>query len=158
MTSQAKKPRWLLAACLLSILALVATACGGSGDDNGTTAQPSDGATTTDGATDTGGSGEGDDVVRLGILGECEGPFGGFHEDTVAGVTLALVNHAGATPTSETTALDGWSGAEVNGTPIELTGIGCGGWSSSRTRTSSSDPSRVTRASPWRSTPRPTRT
>jgi len=126
MTSQAKKPRWLLAACLLSILALVATACGGSGDDNGTTAQPSDGATTTDGATDTGGSGEGDDVVRLGILGECEGPFGGFHEDTVAGVTLALVNHAGATPTSETTALDGWSGAEVNGTPIELTGIGCG--------------------------------
>ena len=131
MNSHATKARWLLAACLVSIVALVASGCG----DSGTTAQPSDGTASdgaasdgaaSDGATDTGGSGEGDDVVRLGILGECEGPFGGFHEDTVAGVTLALVNHAGATPTSETTALDGWSGAEVNGTPIELTGIGCG--------------------------------
>jgi branched-chain amino acid transport system substrate-binding protein len=131
MNSHATKARWLLAACLVSIVALVASGCG----DSGTTAQPSDGTASdgaasdgaaSDGATDTGGSGEGDDVVRLGILGECEGPFGGFHEDTVAGVTLALVNHAGATATSETTALDGWSGAEVNGTPIELTGIGCG--------------------------------
>ncbi|MBA2529366.1 MAG: ABC transporter substrate-binding protein [Euzebyales bacterium] len=125
MTSRAKKPRWLLAACLFSILALAATACGGNGDDGATTAQPT-GGETTDGATETGVGDDGDDVVRLGILGECEGPFGGFHEDTVAGVTLALVNHAGATPNSETTALDGWSGAEVNGTPIELVGIGCG--------------------------------
>ena len=64
--------------------------------------------------------------VKLGILGECEGPFGGFHEDTVAGVELALANFAGATVNSTTSALDGWEGAEVNGTPIELVGIGCG--------------------------------
>jgi len=64
--------------------------------------------------------------VQLGILGECEGPFGGFHEDTVAGVALAMVNFAGATVNSETTALEGWEGAEVNGTSIELVGIGCG--------------------------------
>ena len=30
--------------------------------------------------------------IRLGILAECEGAFGGFNEDVVAGVTLALVN------------------------------------------------------------------
>ena len=66
------------------------------------------------------------DEVRLGILGQCEGPFGGFHEDTVAGVALALVNHTGATVVSQDTALDGWEGAEVDGTPIELVGIGCG--------------------------------
>lgn len=66
------------------------------------------------------------DEVRLGVLGECEGPFGGFHEDTVAGVALALVNHAGATVPSDDTALDGWEGAVVDGTPIELVGIGCG--------------------------------
>ena len=44
----------------------------------------------------------------------------------MAGVELALVNFAGATVNSTTSALDGWEGAEVNGTPIELVGIGCG--------------------------------
>jgi branched-chain amino acid transport system substrate-binding protein len=37
-----------------------------------------------------------------------------------------MVNHAGATVSSSTSALDGFSGAEVAGTPIELVGIGCG--------------------------------
>jgi branched-chain amino acid transport system substrate-binding protein len=54
------------------------------------------------------------------------GPFAGFHEDTVAGVALALKEYAGATINSKTTALEGWEGAEINGTPIELVGIGCG--------------------------------
>jgi branched-chain amino acid transport system substrate-binding protein len=66
------------------------------------------------------------DGVRLGILGECEGPFGAFHEDVVGGAVLAMVNHAGATVGSSTSALEGFSGAEVAGTPIELVGIGCG--------------------------------
>jgi branched-chain amino acid transport system substrate-binding protein len=37
-----------------------------------------------------------------------------------------MVNFAGATVTSKTSALDGWEDAEINGTPIELVGIGCG--------------------------------
>ena len=41
-----------------------------------------------------GASGE---PIRLGILAECEGAFGGFNEDVVAGVTLAMINEAGAT-------------------------------------------------------------
>ncbi len=69
---------------------------------------------------------EGGDSIQLGIMGECEGAFGGFHEDVVAGATLAMINQAGATSNSPTTALDGFSGAEVAGTPIELVGIGCG--------------------------------
>lgn len=66
------------------------------------------------------------DGVRLGIMGECEGAFGGFHEDVVAGATLAMINDAGATSNSTTTALDGFSGASVAGVDIELVGIGCG--------------------------------
>lgn len=111
MNSRIHKPRWLLPAALISVLTLLAAGCSGSEED--TAGQPS------------GGEG-GEGVVRLGILGECEGPFGGFHEDTVAGVALAMVNHAGATVNSNTSALEGWEGAEVNGTPIELVGIGCG--------------------------------
>jgi branched-chain amino acid transport system substrate-binding protein len=69
--------------------------------------------------------GEGE-PLRLGILGECEGAFGGFHEDVVAGVTLAMVNFAGATSNSTTTALDGFTGAVAGGRPIEVVGVGCG--------------------------------
>ncbi|HET9547038.1 MAG TPA: ABC transporter substrate-binding protein [Desertimonas sp.] len=64
--------------------------------------------------------------IRLGILAECEGAFGGFNEDVVAGVTLALVNQAGATVNSTTTALDGFTGAVAGGRPIEVVGVGCG--------------------------------
>lgn len=78
----------------------------------------------TDAAPD--GSAPAGDGVRLGIMAECEGPFGGFNEDVVAGATLALINGAGATSNSPDTALDGFTGAEVAGVPIELVGIGCG--------------------------------
>ncbi|MEM7339659.1 MAG: ABC transporter substrate-binding protein [Actinomycetota bacterium] len=70
--------------------------------------------------------------IRLGILGECEGPFAAFHEDVVAGVALALAEQAGATLGSRTSALDGITGATVAGIPIEVVGIGCGNDSSAR--------------------------
>ncbi|HVM19184.1 MAG TPA: ABC transporter substrate-binding protein, partial [Egibacteraceae bacterium] len=125
MTSRPKHGKRLLAS-LLVIFALIAAACGNGGD--GTTPPADDGATPADEGTPAAdaGDGEGDNEVRLGVLGQCEGPFGGFHEDTVAGVALAMANHAGATVNSDTSALEGWEGAEVNGTPIELVGIGCG--------------------------------
>jgi branched-chain amino acid transport system substrate-binding protein len=134
---------------------LVAAACGGDDDDIGTddtsddtsddtvsddTAADTSDDTVDDGTEDTtpttdettattADPGDGEpsgEGIRLGIMGECEGPFGGFHEDVVAGATLALVEGAGATSNSPDTALDGFTGAEVNGIPIELVGIGCG--------------------------------
>ena len=65
-------------------------------------------------------------------MAECEGPFGGFNEDVVAGATLAFINLAGATSNSDTTATEGFSGAEVAGLPIELVGTGCGNDSADR--------------------------
>ena len=68
-------------------LSLVAAACGSDDDDS------SDSGTVTDdteaGAPDTAAEGaEGSpppagDGVRLGIMAECEGAFGGFDEDVV---------------------------------------------------------------------------
>ena len=81
------------------------------------------GAGTVGATTVPAGDGE---PLRLGILGECEGAFGGFNEDTVAGVTLAMVNFAGASSNSTTTALDGFTGAVAGGRPIEVVGVGCG--------------------------------
>jgi branched-chain amino acid transport system substrate-binding protein len=99
---------------------LFAAACSDGGGDSGLPADGGGpGGADTAPASDTEG-------IRLGILGQCEGPFGGYHEDVVAGVELALVNHAGASVNSQTSALDGFSGAEVGGVPIDLVGIGCG--------------------------------
>ncbi|WP_420637801.1 ABC transporter substrate-binding protein [Candidatus Poriferisocius sp.] len=95
-------------------------------DDGAADDGAADDGATDDGAADDGAADEGDTVVRLGIMAECEGAFGGFHEDVTAGAVFALVRHAGATPNSSTTALEGFSGAEVAGVPIELVSIGCG--------------------------------
>ncbi|GAB3998971.1 ABC transporter substrate-binding protein [Glycomyces albus] len=106
-----KRHKRTTAALAVAVMALVGCSDGGSSglpaDEGGGTIDTSDG-------------------VKLGILGQCEGPFGGFHEDTVGGTALAMVNHAGAAVESPTSALDGFSGAEVDGTPIELVGVGCG--------------------------------
>ncbi len=133
-----KAHRRLLAA--FAVLALLAGACGsddaasndattdaaaGAEDSSGESVDETAEASEPEPADDAGDAG-GDTSIRLGIMGECEGPFGGFHEDTVAGTTLALINEAGATSTSATTALDGFSGANVAGVDIELVGIGCG--------------------------------
>jgi branched-chain amino acid transport system substrate-binding protein len=120
MIRRSRNPRWLLPATLLSASALIATGCS-SGD---TTDEPADDGSTQQAEGAPGATKE--DGIKLGVLGECEGPFAGFHEDTVAGVALALKEYAGATINSKTTALEGWEGAEINGTPIELVGIGCG--------------------------------
>lgn len=125
-----------LVATLLS-LALLAAACG---SDEPTAAETTESTSDTEAEAEESSStqepaadeesasteAEADTTVRLGIMGECEGPFGGFHEDVVAGTTLALVNTAGATSNSSTTALDGFTGASVAGVDIELVGIGCG--------------------------------
>ncbi|GAA2126391.1 ABC transporter substrate-binding protein [Streptomyces synnematoformans] len=96
-------------------LALLAAGCSGDGGSSGLPADQESSSFSAEG-----------DGVRLGILGQCEGPFGGFHEDVVAGTTLAFARYAGASPNSSTSALEGFSDAEVAGTPIELVGIGCG--------------------------------
>ncbi|WP_084773820.1 ABC transporter substrate-binding protein [Nonomuraea candida] len=104
---------------LTLFMALALTAgCGGGG--NASSGLPADQKQPASSGSSTGNG------IRLGILGQCEGPFGGFHEDVVAGTTLALARFAGASPSSKTSALEGFSGAKVAGTPIELVGIGCG--------------------------------
>ena len=121
MISRSRNPKWLLPAALMSASALLATSCS-SGDTTDEAA-----STPTQGSNEgTSGGASKEEGIKLGVLGECKGPFGGFHEDTVSGVALALKEYAGATINSKTTSLKGWEGAEVNGTPIELVGIGCG--------------------------------
>ena len=110
---------------LLIGLAVLASACGDDETSSpATTAAPTTAAPTATEAPET--VDVTSEAVRLGILAECEGAFGGFHEDVVAGAALAMINHAGATSNSRTTSLEGFSGASVAGVPIELVSVGCG--------------------------------
>jgi branched-chain amino acid transport system substrate-binding protein len=120
------RPAWWLV--ILTVLALTLAACGDDATDGSTT---STGATgTTEAPTGTtsapGTTVAGGEAIKVGVLAECEGAFGGFNEDVVAGVVLGLINGAGATSNSPTTALEGWSGAVAGGRELELVGIGCG--------------------------------
>lgn len=118
MTTQSKKRGLLKLLGVLMAFSLVTAACGDSDDDAG--AGDSTATTSSDSGSEEATS------VKLGILAECEGAFGGFNEDVVAGATLALINEAGATSNSATSALEGFSGASVAGVSIDLVGIGCG--------------------------------
>ncbi len=121
------RPAWWLV--ILTVLALTLAACGDDATDGSTTSTEGTGTTEAPtGSTDAPGTtaAGGGEAIKLGILAECEGAFGAFNEDVVAGVVLALVNGAGATSNSPTTALDGFSGANAGGRDIELVGIGCG--------------------------------
>lgn len=134
----ARRSRTLRAIGLAAAVSLTVAACGGDDDDEpvddpeSTEASGSDGTTADDSGSDgttaeaPSDSGSADGPIRLGILGECEGAFGSFHEDILAGVSLAMVEQAGATVNSKTTALDGFEGAEIAGRPVEVVGVGCG--------------------------------
>lgn len=125
---------------LLVALALVVAACGSDdGDDGegGDTTEATEAPETTEGGDDgddeptettEGGDdgGEMTETINLAVLSECEGPFGGFHNQQMAGVGAAFAEYAGATITDPSDPLAGFTGASVNGVAIELVGIGCG--------------------------------
>ena len=68
--------------------------------------------------------------IRVGVLSDCGGLFGGFNELSVAGAELPLIDHggrlAGAAPSA------GVVGASVAGRPIQLD-LGCGDGTTSST-------------------------
>jgi len=130
-TGRVRPASWLV---ILTVFAVTLAACGtgattetttSTGTTPTTDAPAATAATATTGTTGTTAA-TGGEAIKLGILAECEGAFGAFNEDVVAGVVLALINGAGATSNSPTTALDGFSGAVAGGRDIELVGIGCG--------------------------------
>lgn len=100
----------------LAVLVLVLAAC--SSDDDAAD-------TTAGGGTDTTAASGGTEVINLAVLSDCEGAFGGFHAQDLAGVGAAMAEFAGATITDPSDPVAGFTGASVAGVPIELVGIGC---------------------------------
>src|SRR5689334_23451881 len=64
-------------------------------------------------------------TIRIGVLSDCQGAFGSFDNQDLAGVVSAMSQFAGAKPKNPNKPRDGWTGGAINGHPLKLVGIGC---------------------------------
>src|SRR6478609_9218775 len=63
--------------------------------------------------------------IKVGVLSDCQGAFGSFDNQDLAGVVTAVTQFAGGHPRNRNNPRAGWAGASINGHPLVLVGIGC---------------------------------
>jgi branched-chain amino acid transport system substrate-binding protein len=64
-------------------------------------------------------------TIKIGVLSDCQGAFGSFDGQDLAGVVAALSQYAGAKPVNPNDPRKGWTGGSIGGHPLKLVGIGC---------------------------------
>jgi branched-chain amino acid transport system substrate-binding protein len=64
-------------------------------------------------------------VIKVAVLSDCQGAFGSFDGQDLAGVVSAMSQYAGAKPVNPNDPRKGWTGGSIGGHPIKLVGIGC---------------------------------
>src|SRR5581483_8517992 len=63
--------------------------------------------------------------IKIGVLSDCQGAFGSFDNQDLAGVVTAMVQFAGGKAVNPNKPRDGWTGAAIDGHPLQLVGVGC---------------------------------
>jgi branched-chain amino acid transport system substrate-binding protein len=63
--------------------------------------------------------------IKIAVLSDCQGAFGSFDNQDLAGVVSAMSEYAGAKPKNPNKPRDGWTGGSIGGHPVNLVGIGC---------------------------------
>src|SRR5436305_1595051 len=63
--------------------------------------------------------------IKLAVLSDCQGAFGSFDNQDLAGVVTAMAQFAGAKAKDPNKAGAGWTGGQINGHPLKLVGVGC---------------------------------
>ena len=64
-------------------------------------------------------------TIKVAVLSDCEGAFGAFDNQDLAGVVAAMSEYAGAKPVNPNDPRKGWTGGSIGGHPVKLVGIGC---------------------------------
>jgi branched-chain amino acid transport system substrate-binding protein len=64
--------------------------------------------------------------IKIGVMSECQGDFGSFDNQNMAGVVTAMVQFAGAKAVDPNNPRKGWTGGQINGHPLKMVGVGCG--------------------------------
>src|SRR5260221_5667514 len=63
--------------------------------------------------------------IKIGVLSDCQGAFGSFDNQDLAGVVTAMSQFAGAKAKNVNKPRAGWVGGSINGHPLKLVGVGC---------------------------------
>jgi len=63
--------------------------------------------------------------IKVAVLSDCQGAFGSFDGQDLAGVVSAMSQYAGAKPVDPNDPRKGWTGGQINGHPLKLVGVGC---------------------------------
>ncbi len=64
--------------------------------------------------------------IRIAVMSDCQGAFGSFDNQDLAGVVTAMSQFAGGHAKNPNKPRDGWVGASIGGHPLQLVGVGCG--------------------------------
>src|SRR5947209_4740556 len=139
-----RRPWWL---AVLAMVALAAAGCGSSSKSSSSSSAAAGGSSTSSASTSSGSSstpaiptslgglpapqkavppavGHGT-PIKIGVLSDCQGAFGQFDNQDLAGVVSAISQFAGGHPTNPNLPRAGWTGGAINGHPLKLVGIGC---------------------------------
>src|SRR4051812_24562719 len=107
-TGRHRKRCWL--AALLGVAVLVTAGCGGASKSSDTTKSATTAATSTPSTSTATASGGAGTPIKIGVLSDCQGAFGSFDNQDLAGVVAALSEYAGAKPKNPNKPRDGWTG------------------------------------------------
>jgi len=126
-------PLWL--AVLIAAVAFVIAGCGSSSDSSSKSSSTSSSAAPEKQQVDTSkppapqpavaprtGTGT---PIKVGILSDCQGAFGSFDNQDMAGAVAAFSQFAGAKPKNPNKPRDGWTGGAIGNHPLKLVGVGC---------------------------------
>ena len=65
-------------------------------------------------------------TIKIAVLSDCQGDFGSFDNQDMAGVVTAMAQYAGGKAVNPNKPRSGWTGASIAGHPLKLVGVGCG--------------------------------
>src|SRR5436190_5609644 len=65
-------------------------------------------------------------TIKIAVLSDCQGDFGSFDNQDLAGVVTAVAQYADGKAVTPNTPRSGWTGASIAGHPLKLVGVGCG--------------------------------
>jgi branched-chain amino acid transport system substrate-binding protein len=63
--------------------------------------------------------------IKIAVMSDCQGAFGTFDNQDLAGVVSAISQFAGGKPVNPNLPRAGWTGGAIGGHPLKLVGIGC---------------------------------
>jgi branched-chain amino acid transport system substrate-binding protein len=64
--------------------------------------------------------------IKIGIVSDCQGAFGSFYNQDLAGAIAAFSQYTGAKPKNPNNPSAGMVGGSIAGHPIQIVGFGCG--------------------------------